>query len=143
MNALQRQAEGASLHQSAVRLPVEVLIERAGPGDMLLQALSANYVADFPTPTGVKPEGDKAVRLEAATTVIERGAVLLRKQAHWLDDFLLELLGFPNGRHDDQADALSQLLNWNITRQRGPLVGCGPEVYCDGRWSGGQVFKRE
>jgi hypothetical protein len=27
-------------------------------------------------------------------------------------DFLNELLAFPNGRHDDQVDSISQLLNW-------------------------------
>ena len=27
-------------------------------------------------------------------------------------DFLNEMLAFPNGRHDDQVDSVSQFLNW-------------------------------
>ena len=34
------------------------------------------------------------------------------KEADWLDSFLLELLGFPNGRHDD-----SQFLKWAAVRR--------------------------
>jgi predicted phage terminase large subunit-like protein len=38
-------------------------------------------------------------------------------QAPWLDAFKAEAAAFPNGRHDDQIDALSQLLGW-IHRRR-------------------------
>ncbi len=40
---------------------------------------------------------------------IEGGQLLLLEDAPWLGEFLTELLGFPNARHDDQADALRQL----------------------------------
>ena len=30
----------------------------------------------------------------------------------WLGEFLTELLSFPNGRHDDQVDSVSQFLRW-------------------------------
>ena len=30
----------------------------------------------------------------------------------WLPEFLSELLAFPNGRHDDQVDSVSQFLFW-------------------------------
>jgi phage terminase large subunit-like protein len=29
-----------------------------------------------------------------------------------LGEFLTELLSFPNGRHDDQVDSVSQFLRW-------------------------------
>ena len=32
--------------------------------------------------------------------------------APWLGEFLTELLSFPNGRHDDQVDSVSQFLRW-------------------------------
>jgi hypothetical protein len=32
--------------------------------------------------------------------------------ASWLDAFQREILQFPNGRHDDQIDSLSQYLSW-------------------------------
>jgi hypothetical protein len=38
--------------------------------------------------------------------------VRIPQEASWLADFLYEVLAFPNGRHDDEVDALSQLLEW-------------------------------
>jgi predicted phage terminase large subunit-like protein len=51
--------------------------------------------------------------MSACTAKIKSGAVLLPHSAPWLDEFRTKLLVFPNGLHDDQADALSQLINWN------------------------------
>ena len=42
----------------------------------------------------------------------EAGRILLPKEASWLADFESELLAFPNGRYDDQVDALLQFLDW-------------------------------
>ena len=39
------------------------------------------------------------------------------KSASWLDEFLLEYIAFPAGKHDDQMDALSQFLNWRTTAE--------------------------
>ncbi len=41
---------------------------------------------------------------------LEAGSVLIPEQAPWLDDFRNEILQFPDGRHDDQVDSLSQYL---------------------------------
>jgi predicted phage terminase large subunit-like protein len=30
----------------------------------------------------------------------------------WVEEFINELLTFPNGRHDDQVDSLVQALRW-------------------------------
>ena len=70
-------------------------------------------------PIGVKPKnsGSKADRMVAQSAKIETGHVHLPKRADWLDSFLLELLAFPNGRHDDQVDSVSQFLNWAAVRR--------------------------
>ena len=52
----------------------------------------------------------------AQSARIEAGHMHLPKQAEWLDSFLLELLAFPHGRHDDQVDSVSQFLKWAATR---------------------------
>ena len=39
--------------------------------------------------------------------MIEGGRVFLPQSAHWLDDFVEETQAFPNGKNDDQVDALS------------------------------------
>ena len=41
---------------------------------------------------------------------IEAGQVHLPADAAWLDEYLLELLAFPYGKHDDQVDSITQAL---------------------------------
>jgi predicted phage terminase large subunit-like protein len=92
--------------------PQTILIEDAGFGLSLLQDLRTNLPAHMTQPLGVKPVGTKSERLVAQTAKIEAGHVHLPKEAPWLSDFLNEMLAFPNGRHDDQVDSVSQFLNW-------------------------------
>ena len=99
-----------------------VLIEKTGLGLSLYQDLKDNSPAGFPNPIGIVPASDKLTRMEAETARIEAGHVLLPKDAPWLDLFLAELLGFPNGRHDDQVDSVSQFLNWAWKRGRSDYV---------------------
>ncbi len=63
-------------------------------------------------PIGVKPEGSKIDRMAAQSAKIDAGNVYLPSSASWLAEFLMELLSFPNGRHDDQVDSVSQFLCW-------------------------------
>ncbi len=86
-----------------------ILIERAGGGLQLLQTL----VAETRLPTiGIVPKGDKEARAARASGLIEAGRVLLPEEAPWLAAFESEIGGFPNARHDDQVDSLTQFLNW-------------------------------
>jgi predicted phage terminase large subunit-like protein len=89
-----------------------ILVENAGPGMNLLQDLSTTMPEGMTRPIGVKPEGSKVERMVAQSAKIEAGHVYLPKSAPWLGDFLTELLSFPNGRHDDQVDSVSQFLYW-------------------------------
>jgi predicted phage terminase large subunit-like protein len=85
-----------------------LLIEDAGSGTNLIQEL---YDRDIPS-IGIRPEGDKMMRMSAQTAKIEAGALHLPHNAPWLDDLKSELLAFPLGLHDDQVDSTSQALNW-------------------------------
>jgi len=89
-----------------------VLIEDKGSGISLNQDLKREGVYSI----AIKIEGDKVVRMSASSDRIESGSVFLPREARWLDDFRTELLAFPYGSHDDQVDALSQLINWTKTR---------------------------
>ena len=91
-----------------------VLIEDSNSGIPLAQDLRRDGLL---RPTSYRPKGDKAARLEAHSAKLEAGYVLLPDKAAWLDEFRTELLAFPNGRHDDQVDALSQFLEW-LARRR-------------------------
>jgi phage terminase large subunit-like protein len=71
----------------------------------------------MPHPIGQKPNGSKADRVVAQSAKIEAGHVYLPRNADWLDGFLLELLAFPHGRHDDQVDSVAQFLTWAALRE--------------------------
>ena len=94
------------------RRPATILVEDAGPGMNLLQDLQHSMPPGLNRPIGVKPEGSKLERMAAQSAKIEAGQVHLPTSAPWLGDFLTELLAFPNGRHDDQVDSVSQFLCW-------------------------------
>jgi predicted phage terminase large subunit-like protein len=94
-----------------------ILIEKAGPGLTLLQDLRSDLPNGMTRPIEVKPDGSKADRMAAQSAKIEAGHVHLPRHADWLDTFLLELLAFPHGRHDDQVDSVSQFLKWVATRK--------------------------
>lgn len=57
-----------------------------------------------------KPIASKEVRANNQTFKIKSGEVILPKDAPWLEGFQSEVLSFPKGTHDDQVDALIQLL---------------------------------
>jgi predicted phage terminase large subunit-like protein len=94
-----------------------ILIEKAGPGLTLLQDLRSDLPNGMIRPIGVKPDGGKVDRMVAQSAKIEAGHVHLPNEVDWLDSFLLEVLAFPHGRHDDQVDSLSQFLKWAATRR--------------------------
>ena len=64
--------------------------------------------------------------------LIENGKVFIPKDAIWRGDFEKELLTFPNGKHDDQVDALSQLLQFVKSHKLATLEN----------WRDGQILRR-
>jgi predicted phage terminase large subunit-like protein len=60
----------------------------------------------------VEPAGGKIARATAASPQIESGNVYLPHPltAPWVEDFIEECAAFPQGRYDDQVDAMSQAL---------------------------------
>jgi predicted phage terminase large subunit-like protein len=89
-----------------------ILIEDAASGTQLIQTLRAERPTGVVLPIARKPEGDKQSRMAGVSGQIASGQLQLPVNAPWLASFESELLGFPNARHDDQADALTQLMAW-------------------------------
>ena len=89
-----------------------LLIEDKGSGTALLQDISYNEMRTIGEIFHVEPVGDKVMRMSAQSATIEAGRVYIPERADWLNEFRTEILQFPNGRHDDQVDSLSQFLNW-------------------------------
>lgn len=102
------QLRRAVVDQSQRWHPKTVLIEDKASGTSLIQDLKQQVRCIH----AVTPEGDKIMRMHAQTAVIENGMVFIPEDSPWLAAFLHETSCFPNGRHDDQVDSLSQFLNW-------------------------------
>jgi predicted phage terminase large subunit-like protein len=92
-----------------------VLIEDMGSGVGMIQDLRREGVV---RPIPYKPIQDKITRLSLQSAVIEQGRVFLPIRLQWAQDFLAEVLAFPNGKHDDQLDALTQFLDYVDGRAR-------------------------
>jgi predicted phage terminase large subunit-like protein len=77
-----------------------------------------------------RPTASKIDRWAAQAAKLEQGFALLPEDAPWLEDLRREVTGFPNRKHDDQVDSVSQFLEWaalgrtavNLAREhnRGP-----------------------
>ena len=104
-----------------------VLVEKAANGTPLLDDLRQMDVPGVPTPIGVPARGSKIERLMVQSSRLEAGDVMLPANADWCDVFLHELAAFPVGRHDDQVDALSQLMAWTEKSSRPSSIA----TYCE------------
>jgi predicted phage terminase large subunit-like protein len=96
-----------------------VLIEDKSSGTQLIQELRAENLSAV---QGVKPEGDKVMRMQAQTAMIENGFVRFPKEAPWMDTYLEELTGFPKSKYKDQVDSTSQALAWFSDKGRDPSM---------------------
>ena len=92
-----------------------ILIEDAANGPAIIDVLHHRVSGII----AVSPEGGKLARAQAAQPCVEAGNVYLpnprphgryHPERAWVDDFLYQLTVFPNGAHDDDVDAFTQLL---------------------------------
>lgn len=89
--------------------PNAVLIEDAASGTGVIQHIQNETTLPV---IPVRPDKDKATRMDIETPAIEAGRVWLPEYAPWLPDFEGEVEAFPNGPYLDQADMMSQFLKW-------------------------------
>ena len=85
---------------------------------------------------------DKSVRAQSIRGRMAMQGLYVPTQAPWFTDFLIEILAFPAGKHDDQVDALSligQMLS-RITRGHVPQPAPKIRLLCpppgDDRYEG-------
>lgn len=63
---------------------------------------ASNFAGAGPTPSYAKipPKGDKQMRMSEQTSPLGNGFVFVPDDAPWLDEYLHEMVMFPNGRYD-------------------------------------------
>jgi predicted phage terminase large subunit-like protein len=96
-----------------------VLIEDKASGTQLIQELRAGEVSQV---KGIKPIGDKVMRLRNQTPQIENGFVRFPEAAPWWDEYEYELTSFPACKYFDQVDSTSQALEWIHTAGLEPAM---------------------
>lgn len=110
---------------------------KSGVGPFLVKRMleTGSYVAREQFPT----RGDKAVRAQAIRGRMAMGGLHVPRGAPWLADLVSELMSFPVGSHDDQADALGlagQLIAkmdfGRAPEAERPPAGARPMVVADG-----------
>jgi predicted phage terminase large subunit-like protein len=87
-----------------------ILVEDKGNGTSYIQQHQGKGSAPAPIIAIEVGQNSKEFRFDRVTPMIEAGQVFLPKAASWLPDLLKELVAFPNGKHDDQVDMVSQYL---------------------------------
>lgn len=89
--------------------PSATLIEDKANGPAVIEALSV----EVPGVIAINPEGGKVARAWAAQPTVEAGGLFLPIEAHYeAMQVVDEAAEFPNGRNDDDVDAMTQFLNW-------------------------------
>ena len=85
----------------------EVLVEEKANGAAVIDTLRSKITGII----AINPKGDKKERLEIASYVVESGNWYFPHPSicPWVDEFIDNLVTFPNAKHDDDADAFSQI----------------------------------
>lgn len=93
----------------------DILVEEMNSGIGLAQELK---LAGCGHVKPIHPERDKQTRLKSVSHLLENGSCLFPDDKPlWWAAFERELLLFPNAKHDDQCDALSQLLVYEYSER--------------------------
>lgn len=83
-----------------------ILIEDKANGSAIIQSLRQEIMGIIP----VEPKGGKEARVEAVSDIVEAGNVYLPKDKKFTWEFVDQCAEFPNGKHDDMVDCMSQCL---------------------------------
>jgi len=104
-----------------------VIIEDTSSGMSLIPLLKEQTRLEV---VGRQSNVDKVTRMSRQQGRFEAGRILLPNEAPWLADFENELLAFPDGRYDDQVDALLLFLDWFTANEQylRPMVFCPPII---------------
>lgn len=85
------------------------LIEDKANGPAVLQMLTGKVSGLI----AVTAKDSKEARVAAVSPFFEAGNILIPHHAPWLDDYVKELITFPNSAHDDQVDSTTQAV-WRL-----------------------------
>jgi len=85
---------------------IEKVIEDAANGAAVVDTLKS----EIPGVIAIRPTSSKEARLTSVSALIESGHVWLPSSAPWVQDFVEEVVTFPNAANDDQVDTMTLAL---------------------------------
>lgn len=92
---------------------LQILIEDKGSGTSLIQVLREKYRSKV---IPVKVTQPKEVRFAGILSYFEMGRVLIADNVS--QDVINQLISFPNGKHDDIVDSVSQFIAWYFMQRK-------------------------
>ena len=90
--------------------PAAVLVEDKVSGHALIQEI--NHTSEIPI-IKITPSTDKETRFLTISGMFEAGKINFPQNSPWLAQFEDEIMNFPNTKHDDQVDSMTQFLQWS------------------------------
>jgi len=93
--------------------PDHLLIEDKGSGSSLIGSLKSSGIDATP----VMPQGSKEERVLRNLAPFETRRYYVLESMSNYGEYMIELLGFPNVRHDDMVDCTTQVLDWLKTHR--------------------------
>ena len=121
IGAYRQNAEYVTIRAWALELiekysPTAILVEDAASGTALISDIGqqVKYLV------ARRPKGSKQERILEHYASLSAGRVSVLSEAPGLSQFLDEMVQFPEGKYNDQVDAVSQFLDWigDPTRRR-------------------------
>lgn len=94
------------MQKKALYQPTTILVEDKANGSAIIETLRKKIMGVV----GVNPRDSKEERVNAVSFVIESGNVYLPKDRSFTPMFIEECAQFPNGKHDDMVDQMTQAL---------------------------------
>ncbi|WP_158291538.1 phage terminase large subunit [Marinicauda algicola] len=122
--------DGADLKARIVQLhdkwgAEEVLIEKTNATRVMWSAMRQEGGL---LPTLIAPDGSKLERLSPHLDWLQTGQVVFPTEVEWWSALRDEMRAFPDGRHDDQVDAISQFMGWARGGRGAALLDTDPET---------------
>lgn len=92
-------------YTTSSRIYIEPKANGLSAAQMLKRQTSLNIIIDK------APTTDKVARVNTSSPYIESKRVNLLEDAVWLEEFIIEVITFPNAKHDDRTDCLTMAVD--------------------------------
>jgi len=106
------------VYQHAKHCSDLILIEDKSSGTPLIQDLRRSTTLPI---IAIEPTGSKEIRADTIQSHFVCQSVFFPLKAHFMEELTKELLMFPNVKHDDQVDSLTQAITY-MGRPRNSLI---------------------